>query len=168
MRDTIRIEAGAVAAQVANLLTAYPELVEDGQLLLDMIEAETDLDTVASRILDEELESICISNAARSRRADLSERIARFDRRIDAMRSLLKSLMRTAGIDKLVLPEATVSITKARESVVITDPDAVPSQLCKLIRQPDKDAIGKALKAGELIPGAALVAGEAGLTIRTK
>ena len=99
---------------------------------------------------------------------DLSERKARLLRDADGITSLLKTLMGIAGIDKMMLPEATVSITKVRESVVITDPDAVPSQLCKLIRQPDKDAIGKALKSGELIPGAALVAGDAVLTVRTK
>lgn len=168
MRDTIRIEAAAVAAQVANLLTACPDLADDGQLLLDMIEAETDMFEVGSKLVRLRQERRATAEGLSSYMDDLSERKARLLRGADGIASMLKSLMGIAGIDKLMLPEATVSVTRGRESVVITDPDAVPSQLCKTIRQPDKDAIGKALKAGETIPGAALVAGETGITVRTK
>jgi hypothetical protein len=168
MHDAIRIDASIVAQRIDVLRRTYPELADDEDLLLDALAGETELYEVAERIIAAELEAIVMSNAIRLRRADLSERFDRFERRIDNLRALLKSLMDAAGVERLVLPEATVSITKARESVVITDPDAVPSQLCKIIRQPDKDAIGKALRAGEAIPGAALKFGEAGLTIRTK
>lgn len=168
MPDTARIDAGAVAAQVANLLSAYPELAEDETLLLDMIEAETDLFTVASKLVRARQERRAAMAGLSDYMSDLAERKARLGRGCDGITSLIKGLMNIAGVQKLVLPEATVSITNARESVVITDEEAVPSQLCKIIRQPDKDAIGKALKAGETIPGAALKFGEAGLTIRTK
>jgi hypothetical protein len=168
MRDTIRIEASTVAAQVESLLAAYPELAEDETLLLDTIEAETDLFDVASKLVKARQERRAAIAGLSGYMGDLAERKARMVRNYDGITSLIKNVMSAAGVQKLTLPEATISITNARESVFITDEEQVPSQFCKIIRQPDKDAIGKALKAGEDVPGAALKFGESGLTIRTK
>jgi hypothetical protein len=166
--EYIAIEAGAVAAQVANLLTAYPELTEDDTLLLDMIEAETDLLKVVSKLVRLRQEKQASIKSLSDYIGDLSERKARFNRGAEGITSLIKKLMDVAGVEKLVLPEATVFMTKARESVTVLDADSLPQGFFLTIRQPNKDAIGKALKAGETIPGAALTFGEAGITFRIK
>lgn len=168
MADYIAIEAGAVAAQVANLLAAYPELAEDDTLLLDMIEAETDLLKVVSKLVRLRQEKRAAVEGLAGYMTDLSERKARITRGADGVTSLIKKLMDGAGIEKLVLPEATVSITKARESVTVFDANSLPQGYFLTVREPDKDAIGKSLRRGEDVPGAALSFGEAGLTIRTK
>lgn len=168
MHDAIRIDAAIVAQRIDVLRRTYPELSDDDDLLLDALAGETDLNEVAERIVAAELEATTMSDAIRVRRADLSERLARFERRIDTLRVLLKSLMDTAGIEKLVLPEATISITKARQVVAVTDVSALPQGYFTTVRQPDKKAIGEALKAGETIPGATLESGNPSLAIRTK
>ena len=76
--------------------------------------------------------------------------------------------MQTANLKSLPLPEATISITNGRQSVVITDEDSVPSQLGTVKWTPDKTAIGNALKEGETVPGAKLQDGAPTLTIRRK
>lgn len=168
MLNRIDIAASVVRSRIDALVRTYPELQEDAEALAGALEGETDLHEVAERILDAELESVVISNAIRARSADLNERRGRFDRRVDALRALLKSLMDAAGIDKLMLPEATISVRKGTDSAFITDEEAVPSQLCKVTRTPDRAAIKERLKAGEEIPGAMLLRGEPTLSIRTK
>lgn len=166
--DRIALDVAVATARIGVLLRTYPELAEDEALLADALEGQTDLHPVMSKLVRIRQEKRHAAASLSSYMDDLNDRKARMMRGADAVTALMKGLMDTAGAEKLVLPEATVSISSARESVVITDEEAVPSQLCKLIRQPDKKAIGDALKAGESIPGAALQFGESTLTIRTK
>jgi len=51
-------------------------------------------------------------------------------------------------------------------SVQIVNEDSVPTQLCKIVRSPDKTAIKKLLEAGEVVPGAQLQRGADGVTVR--
>lgn len=168
MADYLTMDAQVVARHIDALMTAYPELADDDALRADMIEGATDLEHVVSRALDHRQEAVTMAEAIKARETDLGERRGRYTRRADAMKTLIKGLMDVAGTDKLVLPEATISITKARETVSIIDADALPQGFFATVRQPDKKAIGDALKAGEAIPGAALSFGEAGLMVRTK
>lgn len=168
MADYLQLDAAAVGRHIDALLITYPELVEDEALRADMIEGETDLARVVSRALDHRQEAETMAEAIKSRETDLGERRGRYERRSEAMKSLIKSLMITAGQDKLTLPEATISLTKARETVSIIDIDALPQGTFTTVRQPDKKAIKSSIDAGADVPGAALVVGEPGLTVRTK
>lgn len=60
----------------------------------------------------------------------------------------------------------TVSLTKPRQRVEVTNIDAVPSELIKVKKEVDKTAAMEALKAGEKLHGLELVYGESGLSIR--
>jgi len=166
MRDTLRLEAAAVKSRIEALLRTYPELAGDSELLLDGLEGQTDLYALAEKIIDARAETESFIVGIKDRQSALSERRDRFERRSDGLKSLLRGLMDAAGVEKLLLPAATISATSARPSVVVTEPGAVPSQLCR--REPDKSAILTRLKAGEAIPGAALQWGEPSITIRTK
>jgi hypothetical protein len=168
MADYLAMDAATVARHVEALYAAFPELAEDEALRADMVEGETDLHRVVSRALDHRMEARTMVKAMAERRSDLAERSSRWQRREDAMDVLIKGLMDIAGLEKLVLPEATISVNKARASVEITDESELPQGFVKLIRQPDKTAIGDALKAGAEVPGASLAYGEPSLTVRTK
>jgi hypothetical protein len=109
-----------------------------------------------------------MQEAIKARIADLSERAARYGRRADAMKALIKSVMGAAGLDRLELPEATLSIAKPRASVDVTDLDALPQGYFRLKKEADKTAIKKAIETGEEIPGAVLVLGDESLIVRTK
>lgn len=166
--DFLYVDAQNVRAEIATLLEAYPELAEDEELRLDMLEGETDLREIVSRALDVRQEAETMSAAIKLRIADLGTRKARYDKRGEAMKRLIKSIMQTAQQDKLALPDASLSITKPRESVNVIDLDALPQGYFKIERKADRTAIKEAIQSGETIPAAELALGESGLTIRVK
>lgn len=164
----LHLDAQFVKAEIAKLVEAHPELADDEALRLDTIEGETNAYRIIERALEQRQEAEMMAGAVQVRLVEMSERQGRFVRKSEAMKSLIKSIMKAARLPKLTLPEATISITKARETVGIIDIDELPQGFFKTIRQADKAAIKDALAGGQDVPGAALVIGAEGLMIRTK
>jgi len=164
----LAVDAANVKAEIHRLMEAYPELVEDGELALDMFEGETDLFKVIGRAVKARAEKLAMADGVKTYISDLSERKARMERGADGLKALIQSLMDAAGQEKITLPEATIFVTKPRESVNVTDVDALPQGFFKVTKTADKTALKDALMAGETVPGAELQIGLAGLTIRTK
>ncbi|RTM07449.1 MAG: hypothetical protein EKK31_11865 [Hyphomicrobiales bacterium] len=162
------LDAAFVKAEIGKLLAEYPELEEDEALRIDTIEGETDALRIIQRALDEQREAETMVGAIRAREIDIAARRGRYERKSDAMRQLIKAVMRAAKLDKISLAEASLSLTKPRQTVGIEDLDALPQGYFKTIRQADKTAIKSAFDQGEQIPGAILVTGDTGLMIRTK
>ena len=151
------------------ILELCPELELDEQLKLSTLEGETELNELVSLLLaeneDDEGNILQIKGQIETRR----ERITRFERRIEARRSAIVSLMDTAQITKLPLPEATVSVRTLRPSPKVADEEALPDDFCKFVRKPDMEAIKAAFEAGKPLPaGVVLSNGGASLTIRRK
>ena len=164
----LQVDIAAFKAHWAAMLAAYPELVEDDDLRDDTLEGETDLHAIVKRLLSIRQGSSAMATAIKQIKQDNAERQARFERKADGASAMLKSLLIAAGVDKLTLPEATVSITKPRVVVEITDLDAIPQGFAKFEKRADKAALKAALEAGEQIPGAALAFSDEGLIVRTK
>lgn len=164
----LAIDAANVKADIHRLMEAYPELVEDGELALDMFEGETDLFKVIGRAVKARAEKLALADGVKAYIDDLSERKARFERGADGLKALIQSLMDAADQEKITLPEATIFVTKPRESVNVTDVEALPQGFFKLTKTADKTALKDALMAGQEIPGAELQIGLAGMTIRVK
>lgn len=164
----IQADAANVKAAIHDLMTAFPDLAEDGDLRADMLEGETDLHKIVERCLNERQEADTMANAIKEREGDLRARRTRFERKADAMKRLMKDLMEYADLPKLALPEATLSLRDPMPSVNVINVDDLPQGYFKLTKTADKNAIKEHIMAGEKIPGAELVLGESGLTIRTK
>lgn len=164
----LQLDAQFVKAEIAKLIEAYPELESDESLRADTIEGQTNALRIIERALAERQDADMMAGAVKTREEELFARRGRFERKAEAMKALIKSIMRAAGLDKLTLTEASLSLTKARQTVGIEDLDALPQGYFKTTRQADKAAIKSALEQGEQIPGAFLVTGDTGLTIRTK
>lgn len=162
------LDAAFVKAEIAKLIAANPDLAEDESLRADMIDGETNATRIIERALAEQQGAEMMVGAVKAREIDLAARRGRYERKSEAMRSLIKSIMRAANLDKLTLTEASLSLTKPRQTVGIEDLEALPQGYFKTTRQADKAAIKNALERGEDIPGAFLVTGDCGLTIRTK
>ena len=162
------VDAAYVKAEIGRLLSSHPELAEDDMLREDMIAGETDIETIVSRALDERREAETIAAAIKERETALASRRARFEKKADAMRSLIKSVMQAADLPKLTLPEATISLQSPRASVNVTDLEAIPQGYFRLKKEADKTALKKALEAGEEIPGAELALGDETLSIRVR
>lgn len=164
----LRVDIAAFKAHWAAMLEAHPELSEDGELRADMLEGETDLHALVGRLVNIRSEASAMASAIKAIKQDNAERQARFERKADGASALLKSLLLAADVDRVTLPEATVSITKPRTKVNILDDAALPQGFYAVLRKPKSAEIKAALEAGEKVPGAELVLGDEGLMVRTK
>lgn len=164
----LQVDIAAFKVQWADLLATYPELAEDDELRADVLEGETDLHDLVKRLLKIRIDAVAMAEAIKAIKQDNADRQARYERKAAGAAALLKSLLLAADVDKVTLPEATVSITKPRTTVEITDENALPQGFVEIRRVPKKSEIKKALEAGEEIPGAALGLSEEGLMVRTK
>lgn len=146
-------------AQLTDLFAAYPELAEDNELRADMLEGETDYHAVLARLVAQEREADSLAKGTAERIRDIQGRKARYERKKAAVRELMHRLLKAAGLPKVTLPEATVSIGRKAAAVEITDEDALPDNVVRITREPNKTAIKEALALGD-VPGARM--GEVG------
>lgn len=161
-------DADAVKAQVRHFIAAHPEITEDAEFLADVLEGETDLHKVIEKALTERQEALMMATAIKARMSDLSERMKRYEAKADTMKGLARDLMLASGLDKLPLPEATLTITKPRLSVEVLDVNDLPQGFFATERKADKKAIMEAFEAGMKVPGADVVKSDFGLTVRVK
>src|SRR6266498_2009432 len=143
-------------AAIQHLLSLHPELADDEDWRRDMIEAETDAFKVLGLIMEQILEARMIKAALDERAKQLDMRSLRYEAREDFMRKLAMRIMETAGLHKMVLPEATLSIRPTPQAVRILNPDMIPHEFWRVKTEPNVTAIKAALKAGQHVPGAAL------------
>ena len=168
MADTLAIDVAYTSRMLDAMLVAHPELVEDDELRADMFEGETDLAPLMSRLVRIRQERLARAEGLNTYIGDLTSRRDREARGADGIKKLMVQLMTASQLPKLILAEATISLLNGRETVSITDIDALPQGTFTIERKPDKAAIKAMLEAGEDIPGAALVSGENVLTVRCK
>lgn len=162
-------DAKAVRAQISALLIHYPDIADDADLMADMIEGETDLHRILERALNARQEALTMATAIKEREAAMEERRQRYERQADGIKKIIQMLMESAGQDKVTLPEATLSISKARKAVNILNVNDLPQGFYTVERKADKKAIMEAYNdGGHVPPGAEIVTGECGLTVRTK
>lgn len=88
--------------------------------------------------------------------------------RQDSMRDYLRQNMEATGIRKISCPLFTINCIQGREIAEIENPDALPDEYVKVKTtvSPDKNAITKALKDGETIPGAKLIHAKSSIRIK--
>lgn len=160
--DLTKIQVTAIVAMLRDDLGE-----DDDALKLDTLEGETDLFEISSRILNQIENEEGVKAALVSQIQDRNERKARAEKRIETYRLGLRSLMEAAELDKLPLPEATVTLRKVAPKPIVTDETLLSDALCKITRQPDMAAI-KAIPDPAALPGIALDNGGVSLTIRRR
>ena len=144
-------------------------LDEDDQYLLDTLEGLTSLHEVLISMISAAVEADTMAEAQKLRISDLQERRARYERRADRLRAFALQVMESAGLKSIEAPEFTFVTRPTPQKVVITNPESIPNEyLRQKAPEPDLTAIGKALKAGEEIPGAILGNGGTTLQIKTR
>ena len=163
----MKLEIAIIEREIAALLAANPELVDDEALRIDMIEGETDTFKVLSKLVRQVGETEAMNEGIDEYREKLRSRQIRLIRRIDALRSLIFRLMSIANIRKAQLPEATLSIKASPRKVIITDEEKIPEPFWRVIREVNKALINSTLKNNESVPGCELSNSEDTLSIRT-
>lgn len=157
----LRIETERAAALVASI---YEVIAGDEDAKKDAIEGETNLgeaiDAAVARIA--QIEGLLLGIKALS--DDLAARKARLEKQGDSLRAAILIAMETVGLPSHEGPLATVSLRSTGRRVQIVDEPAIPVQFWKPMPPAlDKNKLGIALRAGELVTGAKLDNG--GLTI---
>jgi len=166
--SSLYMNAGFLKAEIAKLISDNPDLAEDELLRLDVLEGQTDIMKVIGKALEEAQTAKAFASGLKDYEADIHARRGRFERKEAAMKSLIRSIMLSADLDKLMFTGATLSISKPRASVNVLNVDELPQGFYRLKKEADKTALKKALEAGEKVPGAELSLGEETLTIRVK
>lgn len=163
----IRADLGHIAA-VSALLRDILGSDPDETAFLDTLDGETDAVTIADLLIAKMLDDEALVEAMDVQLKALADRKARLYRRQSTAKEAIGALLDAMGLKKLERPRATVSRRAGSMSVRITDEASIPSQLCtvKTITSPDKAAIRRQIEAGEAVPGAELVRGEDGLSVR--
>lgn len=162
----LQADVATVLADIDALLAAYPELAEDEDLRRDMLEGSTAAYDVLTRLVNIERDADSMGKAVAARVSDLQARKARAEKRKDMARTLMLRVMQTAGIKKAPLVEATVSVSKGRDSVEIVDETAVPPRFLKVVKTPDRTLIKAALDAGKTVRGAEIKTGQPTISVR--
>lgn len=154
--------------EITELLSVYPELAEDMILRADMLEGETSMNDVLAMLVQERAAAYAMAEGVKVPVEDLRTRKARLERRGDAYTQAIEKLMGAAGLAKIVLPCATISVTAGGPSASIADESVIPERFTRVKREIDKTAINAAVKAGEEIPGVVVTNGTPRITVRVK
>jgi Siphovirus Gp157. len=165
--NNLRNETRTAAILRDELIRRFPEaLGNDAEALADMIEGETDLDKAIAAVLRQIDEYETMAGALGEQIKTKQCRKKRLEESADSMRGAILTAMEAAGMKKLTLPEATVSVGNRPAAVIVTDEEAaIAAGFAKTTVAVDKTALKDALKAGEL-PFALMSNGGTSLTIR--
>lgn len=98
----------------------------------------------------------------------LAARKAAIKNRQESMKDYLRQNMEATGIKKISCPLFTINCVQGREVAQIESEESLPDEYVKVKTtvSPDKNAITKALKEGEDIPGASLQRAKSSIRIK--
>lgn len=156
--DAIRDIAAAVRAMLGDDF--------DEQTYLDTVDGETDAMDLLGNLIQSRVEARETAAAMKHIASIYTARAKRLEAQAEAYTTGMGKLLDALGERQVKHPIGTVSRTKPRESAKITDPTQIPSQLYK--RVVDEEAVKAAVKAGETVPGAELVKGQPGISVRIR
>lgn len=155
------------AKQVAAVKAMLPD-DEDERLLHDSLEGMTDLHDYVGKLLSAIEEDEGAVNALGEQIDDRKARQERAKNRITARRDIIKALMEIAGVDKLTLPEATVSKRDIAPKPIFPNVDLIPDEFCRFDRKLDRDKL-KTLDLSAGLPSwATMDNGGTSITVRRK
>jgi hypothetical protein len=141
----------------------------DDETLKDSVEGLSKLPEILASILRSHLDDLTFLAALRTRILDMQERFARIEYRAGKKRALVASVMERAGMKKLTEPDFTASLREVAPGLVVIEEGKIPEGFWK--PQPpklDRKALLSALKAGQVVAGAALGNGSTTLAVRTR
>ncbi len=147
------MRADLTLAQVSALRTMLADQFEDDDRgWLDLLEGETDAHALVRRFLDQ-IEAEDGVHAALTEQMDARKvRRDRSDTRKAAAREAIATVLKCAGIDKLPLPEATITLRETAVKLVVNDAAAVPQEYAKATWKPEMAKINAAFGDAEQLP----------------
>jgi hypothetical protein len=165
--EVLRLEAAHYRLICDQLKSEYGTL--DDETLRDTMEGLSDLPQMIETLIRSALDDEALIVGLKTRLDAMNERTARIKERHEKKRALSAWAMGSAGISKMELPDFGVSLCAGVQRLAISDPSKIPDKY--FVPQPpkaDRMAISNALKAGELIEGAAFEFGNPFVAVRSK
>lgn len=153
-------------ALLQELSEEFKEL--DAEWFWDTLDGETDILDVVNAILKNKFQNAAGIKMNLDLAAEYKARAYDLETRDKSYNNQLMKIMEMTKQTKILSPLATVSKRKGVESIVITDEEKIPTQLCNVVTSPDKSAIKRLLQQGEIIDGAELTRGSKTISIRRK
>lgn len=127
------------------------EVIFDESLLEGLrIEKNTKIESIALYIKS----LLALAQDVKDEADALTERRKQYEKKAERLKEYLGQSLDCDGMDKFETAKCRISFRNS--AAVSVDIDRLPEQYIrvKTAREPDKTAIGKAIKAGEEIPGA--------------
>lgn len=164
MQRTLRDEAESARVLLANLRDI---IGDDEEAAAGAIEGETNLIEAIAAAVEQIAADEAHAEATVAVMKRYSERKGRLEARAERARAAISVAMDMAGLKKLELPQAVLTIKATPAKAIVTDEAAIPSKFWKPADPKlDKKAVLDALKAGETVSGAELSNGGTTLQIR--
>ena len=166
----MKMEADALRVEIEFLLSQYPELKDDDDLRADMLEGETDISVVLTALNRYREDTRALADGSQARVEELMARKKRLGVRVDFISKLIQSILFTAQIRKIELPEVTLSIRENPQSLQIDDGSIadLPGDLIRTKVEPDRKKIREAIVEGRNVPGCVLVSSSPSLLVKIK
>lgn len=124
----------------------------DKRLFHDMLLGETDIDRIVLRIHEQVARDEEMLAGIKERKAALADRQKRIELRRDNGKAFIGKALRIARLPKIELPEVTYSVRDGKPSLKVVDPNAVPDELTRVKREPDKAAINEIYASADNLP----------------
>ena len=142
-----------------ELIEALRQAGRDDDETVDIsIASETDLREVVSWALGKIDENAALRDAATDMAQKCRARAARFDGRVERMVDAVRDALEIAGLKKLELPEATLSVRVSPPAVVVIEAERIPGQYFETRTETklNKAKLRQDLLAGTSVDGATL------------
>ena len=138
----------------------------DEQLILDMIEGETNVHKLILNIEDSIADLDTNAEAIDIRIKALQGRKSRMKRSSETLRTIILSAMDKSGIKTIQGAESTITVKNKPRALIVDDESLLPSNYFKIETKLDKKKLISDLKEGVAIDGAELDNGGISLQIR--
>src|SRR5262249_9139589 len=112
-----RLDPSFVRNQIERLLTRHPELQDDELLRADMIEGETNFHEFLTLLVRQIVEAQAYAAGIELLVANTRARQSRYEHRVEALRALAFALLNHAGVNRVELHQATLSIRAGTPNV---------------------------------------------------
>lgn len=150
-----------------ELLESWPDLANDEEALNDTLEGASTLPDVTAEIIRSALEDERLAAGISEHIVKLQLRKKRIEERAARKRAKALYAMQEGDLPRIKQPDFSASIGTSKGRVIITDEEALALEFVRLRREPDKKAIGEALRNGDAVAGATLSNPQPTLAVRT-
>ena len=150
-----------------ELKARYREI--DGEALADTLDGICDLQDLLREFVRSSLEDETLAKALRSRMEEMGARLNRFRSGAERKRQLVCSAMTSAGLERLLAEDFSVSVRNGPPRLEIASEQAIPEEF--FIPQPsklDRTLLIAKLKRGSQVPGDVLTGGQIHIAVRVK